>query len=238
MTASRAAVPQAGRIAPVELTIAGQACLLDHSGVLVLPDAGTLVVADLHLEKGSSLARRGSLLPPYDTGATLARLAEVVAHYRPARVVALGDSFHDRGGPERLAELDRAALRRLTGGCDWTWVVGNHDPVLPPAIGGEVVEEVAIGSLVLRHHPAAGPVRELAGHLHPVARVVMHGRGVRARAFLTDGGRCVLPAFGAYAGGLNACDAAFAPLFPAGFTAHVLGRSRIFALSRGVLCGD
>jgi DNA ligase-associated metallophosphoesterase len=226
------------RPAATEITLAGMACLLDPSGALVLPEMGTLVVADLHLEKGSSLARRGSLLPPYDTGATLARLAEVVAFYRPGHVVALGDSFHDRRGPDRLLGIDRAAIAALGTGRDWTWIVGNHDPVLPEAIGGRVVEEIAIGPLTLRHHPAIGADRELAGHLHPVAKVVLHGRGVRARAFLTDGERCILPAFGAYAGGLNACDAAFSGLFPRSFTAHVIGRTRMFGLRREVLCRD
>ena len=218
--------------------IAGLSCLLDASGALFLEASRTLVVADLHLEKGSSFARRGSFLPPYDTGATIAALAEVVTRYDPVRVVALGDSFHDRRGPDRLGDAERDALARTVSGRDWIWVTGNHDPELPPSIGGVIAPETAIGDLVLRHHPAAGGCRELAGHLHPVAKVVLYGRGVRSRAFLTDGERCVLPAFGAYAGGLNACDPAFAPLFPGGFTAHVIGRNRLFAIRRSVLCGD
>ena len=226
------------RTAPREILLAGMACLLDVSGALFLPDEGVLVVADLHLEKGSSFARRGAMLPPYDTAATLARLAEVIAWYAPRRVVALGDSFHDRHGPDRLVAIDRSALGALSRGRDWTWIVGNHDPVLPEAIGGTVAPEIAIGPLVLRHHPTLGEPRELAGHLHPVAKVAMHGRGVRARAFLSDGERCILPAFGAYAGGLNACDPAFAGLFPLGFCAHVIGRTRMFTLSHAVLCGD
>jgi metallophosphoesterase superfamily enzyme len=48
----------------------------------------------------------------------------------------------------------------------------------------------------------------------------------------------VMPAFGAYAGGLNACDAAFRPLFPNGFTAHLIGSERIFAIGRAMLCRD
>ena len=226
------------RVAGVTVTIAGEICCLDPSGALVLVERGVLVVADLHLEKGSSFARRGAMLPPYDTGATLARLAETVDHYRPERVVALGDSFHDRRGPDRLLGPDRAALARMVAATDWTWLLGNHDPVLPEQVAGRTASEITIGPLTLRHHPAPGAARELAGHLHPVAKVVLHGRGVRARAFLTDGERCVLPAFGAYAGGLNACARAFAPLFPAGFTAHVIGRNRLYALPRAVLCRD
>ena len=235
---SAAALRTTERPAVAEVEIAGLACTLDASGALYLASERTLVVADLHLEKGSSFARRGAMLPPYDTRATLATLADAIGRYDPACVVALGDSFHDRRGPGRLGAAERAALAGLGESRRWVWVTGNHDPELPAELGGEVVGECVLGGLTLRHHPAAGAQRELAGHLHPVARVVLYGRGVRARAFLTDGQRCVLPAFGAYAGGLNACDEAFAPLFPGGFTAHVIGRNRLFALSRNVLCGD
>lgn len=224
--------------ATMTITIADLACVLDASGALYLVEHDTLVVADLHLEKGSSLARRGSMLPPYDTQETIRSLAEVVERYAPGRVVALGDSFHDRHGPDRLRPMERAALAAIVTGRHWTWVTGNHDPALPSHLGGEIVPECGIGPLTLRHHPRSGGCRELAGHLHPVAKVVLYGRGVRSRAFLSDGERCVLPAFGAYAGGLNACDAAFKPVFPAGFTAHVIGRNRLFAIQHGVLCGD
>lgn len=236
MSAAVARTPS--RPAGTEIRLAGELVVLDPSGAVHLVSADTLVVADLHLEKGSSLARRGSMLPPYDTGATLASLTDAIAHYRPARVIALGDSFHDPRGPDRLGERDRVALAALVRDRCWTWVVGNHDPALPESLGGRVVDEAALGPFVLRHHPRAGAAAELAGHLHPVAKVVLHGRGVRARAFLSDGERCVLPAFGAYAGGLNACDRAFAPLFPRGFTAHVVGRQRLFSIAGSVLCGD
>lgn len=236
MTAARAM--RIEEPAATSIAIAGEAALLDLSGALYVSARETLVVADLHFEKGSAFARRGAMLPPYDTAATLANLRDAMLRYRPREVIALGDSFHDRRGPDRLGEADRAALAALVGSAGWTWVVGNHDPDLPPGIGGRVVDEASLGALVLRHHPRVGEPRELAGHLHPVAKVVLYGRGVRARAFLTDGERCILPAFGSYAGGLNACDAAFRGLFPRGFTAHVIGRARTFAIGRSALCGD
>jgi hypothetical protein len=235
------ALPQLKSIVS-EIAVAGGAATLDLSGALYLSGHDALVVADLHFEKGSSFARRGSLLPPYDTRETMAALALAIERYAPKTVIALGDSFHDLDGPDRLLDDDRAALARLQAGRAWVWITGNHDRTLPPSIGGEVVEELTLGNLVLRHEPAAvsgaGPVRELAGHLHPVGKVVMRGRGVRRRCFVTDGERCLLPALGAYAGGLNACDPAIRSLFPKGFTAHLIGEGRIFAIGQAMLCRD
>ena len=221
-----------------EIALGEAACLLDLSGALYMPEEGTLVVADLHLETGSSFARHGSLLPPYDTRTTLLALGGVIGRYDPRRVIALGDSFHDVGGPDRLDGADAEALAALQAGRQWVWIVGNHDPSLPSAVGGEVVRDVTIGGLTLRHAPEAATRCELAGHLHPVGKVVRRGGGVRRRCFVTDGRRCVMPAFGAYAGGLNVCDPVFAPLFPDDFTAHVIGGERLFAIARALLCAD
>jgi uncharacterized protein len=221
-----------------EIALGAVACALDLSGALYLPEEGALVVADLHLEKGSSFARRGSLLPPYDTRTTLLGLGGVIARYSPRRVIALGDSFHDVGGPARLAGGDAEGLTSLQAGREWIWITGNHDPSLPAAIGGDVVEELTIADLTLRHAPETGSACELAGHLHPVGKVVRRGGGVRRRCFVTDGRRCVMPAFGSYAGGLNVCDPVFQPLFPNGFTAHVIGGERLFAIGRSMLCDD
>jgi DNA ligase-associated metallophosphoesterase len=215
------------------LSVAGVALVADPAGALYEPSAGALLVADLHLEKGSSFARRGQFLPPYDTAATLARLARLVEAYQPRAVIALGDSFHDRGGAARLAPGDRATLAALQHKRDWIWIAGNHDPEPPTGCGGEAMTEMRLGPLTLRHEPTPGDAPgELAGHLHPVAKLAGRGRGLRRRCFATDGARIVLPAFGAYAGGLNVRDAAFAGLFtPGALTAWMLGNSGVFAIA-------
>jgi uncharacterized protein len=218
--------------------LCGVAATLDLSGALFLADRGVLVVSDLHLEKGSSFARRGLMLPPYDTREALGALAEVLGRFGPETVVALGDSFHDVDGPDRLAAEEAAALRDMQAGRRWIWITGNHDRALPPSIGGEVRAELRIGPLTFRHEPLPGATGEIAGHLHPAGKVVLRGRGVRRRCFATDGQRMILPAFGAYAGGLNVCDAAFKPLFPKGLTAHLIGDGRLFAIGKAMLCRD
>ena len=214
-----------------EVTVAGITLLADLSGALVWEEQRLLVVADLHLEKGSSFAARGVLLPPYDTAATVGRLAAVMSRHDPRMVIALGDSFHDRAAHERLSKADRRAVTALQARRDWIWISGNHDPALPADVGGMVASEVAIGPIIFRHEPT-GAVGEIAGHLHPKARVATRGRAMERRCFAYDGERAVLPAFGAYAGGLSIRDAAFARIFASlDFMAHVLGDVRLHTIS-------
>ena len=204
----------------------------DPAGVIYWPEQRLLAVADLHLEKGSSFAARGVLLPPYDTAATLARLAAPIARYAPHFVVALGDSFHDGRGPARLADTDRATLKNLQRGRDWIWIAGNHDPDPADGIGGRFVAALTLGALTFRHEPQEDAGGEIAGHLHPVARVARRGRVVSRRCFACDGARLVMPAFGAYAGGLNVRDPAFSNVFRTlAFTAHMLGERRVYAVA-------
>jgi DNA ligase-associated metallophosphoesterase len=213
------------------IVLAGVPLLADCSGALYWPEQGLLGVADLHLEKGSSFAARGQLLPPYDTAATLSRLGRLVAHYAPRVVIAVGDSFHDGDGPARLSREDRDNLQALQRGRDWIWLTGNHDPEPAANIGGIFQATLALGALTFRHIPA-GADGEIAGHLHPVARVSHRGRAVSRRCFAADKTRMVMPAFGAFTGGLNIRDAAFADAFGTlAFTAHMLGEERLYAFA-------
>lgn len=235
-TAPRSDLPRNGGgerefAAKVEITVAGIALHADPAGALYWPEQGLLVVADLHLEKGSSFAQRGILLPPYDTAVTLSRLVRLIAHYAPRCVVALGDSFHDGGGPARLTGEDRETLRALQRGRDWIWITGNHDPEPADGVGGAFHETLRIATLAFRHLPT-GAAGDICGHLHPVARIAHRGRTVSRRCFAADDRRLVMPAFGSLTGGLNVRAAAFADLFGTlHFTAHMLGEDRLYAFT-------
>jgi uncharacterized protein len=211
--------------------LAGVTFVADLSGALLWEHERLLVVSDLHLEKGSSYAQRGTLLPPFDTAATLSRLAAVIARHNPRTVIALGDSFHDRAAHTRLSGEDRTCLAALQAGREWIWISGNHDPALPRDLGGTVAEVIAIGAISFRHEPT-GARGEIAGHLHPKARVATRARRVERRCFVSDGERAIMPAFGAYAGGLSVRDAAFAKIFSTrSFIAHVLGDTRLHSIA-------
>ena len=231
----------------LSVRIAGEACVLRCSGAMWVPAYGALIVADLHLEKGSAFAVRGQLLPPYDSRATLDKLEAEIAELDPAMVVLLGDSFHDTKAIPRMAAEDRARLDRLAAGRDWLWLEGNHDrealardAYAAARLPGRIVGDMALGPLRLTHEPEPLTAEddrrgEVAGHLHPAARVAAYGRGVRRPCFVTDGSRIVLPAFGAFTGGLNVRDPAIADLFAAPPLAAALGRDRIHALAWDVL---
>lgn len=223
----------------VALAVNGTEVVLKASGALHVPSHDALLVADLHFEKGSAYAARGQLLPPYDTRETLNRLEREVAATAPRLLVFLGDSFHDGRAEERLDADDARRLAALATGRTLIWVVGNHDADGPRHLPGEMIDEMTLQTLRLRHEPQDGAQPgEVAGHLHPAARVAGRGGRVRRRCFVTDGSRIVLPAFGSYAGGLNVRDEAFAGLFATRPIAAALGTGRVHAIGWKSLVSD
>lgn len=161
----------------------------------------TLTVSDLHLGKSDRIARRsGTLLPPYETRETLARLQTIIDALSPARVICLGDSFDDLQAALSLDEADRLTIMRLQAGRDWIWIEGNHDPG-PVDLGGRHLISYVEGPLTYRHIAEPDAHGEISGHYHPKCALP---RGGSHPAFLIDEARVILPAFGAYTGGLRA----------------------------------
>ena len=221
---------------PAALSLNGADLLADLSGALIWPARRLLAVADLHLEKGSGFAARGQLLPPYDTAQTLARLADTIERHEPETVICLGDSFHDGRAAQRLGRADGERLAGLIRGRRWIWIAGNHDPAPPADFGGTVRAELILGPLLFRHIAAAAPSPgEVSGHFHPKAAFSWRGRRVGGRCFIGDERRLILPAFGAYAGGLDIRDPAIAGLFGGRARIHILGQRRLHSFAAGQL---
>ncbi len=209
--------------------LGGERLMLDPAGALFWPAPRLLAVSDLHLEKGSSYARQGQLLPPWDTHVTLDRLALLLRRYQPRLVVALGDSFHDPGGASRLPPGELARLRTMTEAHRFIWVRGNHDPSPPRGIGGEWMDAFTTTTLIFRHQAAPGTEAEISGHHHPKAAIPARGGSVSRPCFVADSRRILMPAFGAYTGGLDIRDPSIARLFPRGGRAFLLGKERLFS---------
>ncbi|WP_162733563.1 ligase-associated DNA damage response endonuclease PdeM [Hyphomicrobiales bacterium] len=210
----------------------GVVAICDPLGSLYLPETGTLVVSDLHLEKGSAFARRGMLLPPYDTLATLRVLEAAIVRHDPKLVISLGDNFHDRVGSAVMPDAFRHMIAAMALGREWVWINGNHDPDGAFGLPGASMDELNHAGLAFRHEPKRGDaVGEIAGHLHPAATVVRRERAVRRACFATDGTRMLMPAFGVTTGGLDLRHRAMTGLFDRSkLVAHMLGRDRIYSV--------
>ena len=221
------------KILDMTCEIAGNEAVLDVSGALYLPQDKLLVVSDMHLEKGTSWARRGIFLPPYDSKLTLTALQKVVNRFQPLRILFLGDSFHDKSAPFRLQTVELETLNLIAAKHEFIWVTGNHDPEIPDMLPGICCEELHASGLHFAHIPTKtfDAEGQLAGHLHPVALINGRGRNLRRRCFITDGKRMIMPAFGAYTGGLSVKDNAFNGLFDKPSTRiFVLGDHAVFSM--------
>ena len=209
----------------------GAALEAHPAGVLWWPERRVLAVADMHLEKGSSYASGGVFLPPYDSLATVDRLAAVADALCPVRIIAMGDSFHDDEAESRLDQVAAERLAALVGRCEWVWLTGNHDPAPAQCFTENILHEWREGPLVFRHEPTRGRLGEVAGHLHPKIRVSTRGRSVGGRCFVTDGNQLVMPAFGALAGGLSAKDRDVRGLFREKPLALLIGPSKVHTVA-------
>ena len=219
--------------------INGVEAVCDPLGGLYLPNLDILVVSDLHLEKGSAFARRGMMLPPYDTLATLRILEAVIARHDPKTVISLGDNFHDRVGSALMPAHFREMIETMARGREWIWINGNHDPDGTVALPGTSTDELLYARLTFRHAPSLdASAGEIAGHLHPSATVRRREKYMRRACFATDGRRLVMPAFGVTTGGLDLRHKAMHGLFDhPNLIAHMLGRDRIYSVRFSNLLG-
>jgi uncharacterized protein len=192
-----------------QLTFGGSAFIAAGDAALFWPKHRMLLVADLHLEKGSSYARGGQMLPPYDSLATLEGLARLIAQSAAAAVTCLGDNFHDNNGEQRLCGAAADLLRQLTGQVQWTWITGNHDPAIEAKWGGTTYKVMELDNIHLRHEAQAmSSDLEISGHYHPKLRVAINGRHIQRRCYIKSDRKLIMPAFGSLTGGMDASEAA------------------------------
>lgn len=215
--------------------VAGEALwLLPHRAVWH-PAARTLLLADAHLEKGSFFAAHGSPLPSYDTTDTLIRLSRLLATWQPETVVLLGDSFHDPNWEARLSPHDRNRLQGMIAATPrWIWAEGNHDRRSAIVLGGECCEAHTLGALACFHAMLSPPLPpSISGHWHPKVALSLKHAYLRAPCFLKSGDALVLPAFGAFTGGLDITDPAFTAVFGSRYDVYPIVEGSVYALPRG-----
>lgn len=222
---------------PKEITIelAGQTFLPQLSGALYWPDENALLAADLHLEKSAAFATKGQFLPPYDSFATLERFSQDIERLKPKRVILLGDSFHRDEGVSSLGQKERELLAHLGEGRDWVWIAGNHDPKTH-FLAGTCRDKLMIQGIELTHEPTPNTCPQIAGHLHPAAKIISNGSTVRRSCFVSDGERLIMPSFGVLTGGLSIFHTAFHGLLDHQNLRVVMrGKAKLYPVSNSYL---
>ena len=203
-----------------EITFCNQFFWLYADGSCYHVQSKTLIVADLHLEKAFSQSS-ATLLPGYDTIETLDLLTIALDRNPVSHCVLLGDSFHTIEAAQSLADTYKEQLQQLTMGKEFTWVLGNHDPLLPEFLNGTQSLSFNIGKIELRHQiehkgtdkdqpPGHG---QIIAHYHPKAKLKLRAGTASGKCFIFDASRMILPAFGVFTGGLNIKDKTIAILF-------------------------
>jgi DNA ligase-associated metallophosphoesterase len=210
------------------INFANHELVLHHAGIIYWPKYKIGIVSDLHLEKGSHFAKRGFFLPPYDSQDTLERLLETCKSVAVSRLIILGDCFHDPKGYDRLPLPARQLFDQLLN-FDPVWIKGNHDGDFVPDnfAAYEVFEQE---NIIFRHQAIPGAINEISGHYHPKTNIIYKEMRIQRDCFVTDGKKLILPAFGAYTGGLAIDNPVIKNLLDSPVNAYILGEERIFHL--------
>lgn len=214
--------------------LCGKAFVADKTGALYWPAEEALIMADLHLQKGSYLSEEQVLLPPYDTCSAFDKLEEAIDRYDPRHVIAIGNSFCS---DEPLSQHDTYWLQDMMEGRQWFWVMDPHGPPLPEWIEGLVAPHVTLAGIKFRYEPLRAPVsNEIAGRMHPVASISEYDYITHGRCFVSNGMRLLLPSIGNYAPGCNVLDEAFDPLLGRnGLFVWVVANGRVQQVASGQL---
>ncbi len=178
------------------------------------PDRRALLLADVHLGKDQVFRRHGIAVPASVLERELDRLGALITATSATALIILGDWVHappepGEQWPERIANW-----RRGWPELSLELIIGNHDRQLDAWLARWDMQAHAdahrIDGLLLSHEQAAGDVGPgLSGHLHPRLQLIRRHQRLRVPAFVRHGDHLVLPAFGAFTGGVDyrVCEA-------------------------------
>ena len=212
------------------VSICGKAFRAHMSGALYWPAEKALIVSDLEL---ASRQRTGAY-------GKLSTLAEVIDTFDPATVIVLGDSPQEGTSSGQIDAADLETIRILQDNREWIWITGEQNAAPAATAGGHILPSLTVEGISLRHRPRPGAItHEISGHLHPAARLVMHGTALRRPCFVSNGLRLIMPAFAAFTGGRNILDPVFDPLLGQdGMTVWMLGQDGLYPVATRLLKED
>lgn len=188
----------------MEIDLNGYRVLLLPQKAMYFVKERILLLSDLHMGKINHFRRSGIPVPIKANDTNTETLIDLLNALRPERVIFLGDLFHSHYNDEW--EVMGQVIRHFES-ISFELVLGNHDIMSEHQYtrhGIKVADQLFIGSIVLTHEPLqviTEGVFNLAGHIHPGARLYGKGRqAVTLPCFYFGEQLGLLPAFGAFTG--------------------------------------
>ncbi|GAA4746890.1 ligase-associated DNA damage response endonuclease PdeM [Flavisolibacter ginsenosidimutans] len=193
--------------APILHKLYSQNLWLSAQRSLFWEEEKALVVSDLHFGKTGHFRKAGIAVPQSVYKEDLQRLVSLLNHFRPQKLIVVGDFFHSSANTE-LDWFKR--WRESFSSLQIILVRGNHDILNDQWYAGAAIDVVyptlQSGPFLFSHDQCDvnGPLYSFCGHIHP--GVVIHGLGkqsLRFPCFYFAEEHCILPAFSKFTGAVG-----------------------------------
>ena len=200
---------------------------ISKEGILFWFDKQIAIIADLHLEKGSSFGPSGQFLPPYDSEETLNKIFKTIKNHKIKTIILLGDTFHDKNAFDRMSEKVFILFKSLIEKYEVIFILGNHESKFE--IGRiSFLNEYVIDDIHFIHQALPTSIFQISGHFHPVASVKSSIKKITAKCLLHTNNHIILPSFGKYTGGLNINNPVFKPFVNNNSKIYMLTKKSIY----------
>lgn len=194
--------------APIQQTILNNTFWLSPERCIFWEEENTLILADLHFGKTGHFRKNGIPIPQPAFLEDLQRLLTLISHYKPQKIIAVGDLFHSRANKEH--ELF-AKWRNDFNQIEFVLVKGNHDILTSHGYEETGIDVhpnyYRIGQFGFIHDPADVPEMPeevsfiFSGHLHPGVSIRGLGKqSLRFPCYYFTKKQAILPAFSHFSG--------------------------------------
>ena len=159
----------------------------------------------------------------------MARLLDIMEFSACDKLVLLGDTFHDRGGYDRLSPKAKTLFNEIRERYEIIWIIGNHDGAFVPE-KTKPYQELDIENITFRHEAIQNNDFEISGHYHPKATLNLRGKKVSRPCYMIGKTKIIMPSFGTFTGGMDITKPPLIKIVPTPFTAHLTGPNKLYSV--------
>ena len=202
------------------------------NGELYWQNKKTLIISDLHFEKGSFFSETRQFIPPFDTIETLRQLSKFIDDHPVEMIIFLGDLVHDKFAFQRMALEAKELFFEILKNINCTLTVGNHDDTsFLKDIGLNLTENIMIDDICFSHHPRIDKKFSVFGHYHPKVRLKINSRGIWTPCFIANKEKLLMPSYGYFTGGLSIKSLEIQKLFEPEYEIYPLTKEKVYKLA-------